>query len=501
MPRALEVVVAVDQGSSSSRALAFDPKGRVLARAQLPIRAFTPKPGWVEHDALDIARTVEAVLDAVLDELPAKSLVVGAGLAAQRSTVVLWDSASGRPAAGAPSWMDGRASAVLESLQSQPELQREVHEKTGLYLTPYYSAPKIQHLLQHEPKARALAEAGRLRVGPVSTYLLWRLSKGEVFRVDPAMAQRMMLYDIRKGDFDERLMALFGVERESLPEPAPTAGLWLQMRRRGRSFPLLAVMGDQQSAALGQGGCEAGIGVLNYGTGAFFLLHTGEALHHIPGLLSSVAWQRRGRPCDYFLEGTVHAAGTSFKWLKNNFGLLKDVRGVDSACRRSGHRLFALQAIGGLGAPRWDYQTPSVLLGMRSKTRSEDVVRAVTESIALLMSDIVAAARRSRLDIRELRASGGLARIDYLLQFQADLLQKPIARLRQSEATALGVASLAAEEADMDWAARLRSGSSDRTFSPVMEAGKAEALVQGWGRFVSAQQELCASLRGMGILD
>lgn len=493
MPQA---VIALDQGSSSSRALAVDERGRVLARAQFPVKAFHPRPGFVEHDAEELARTTERALDAVLDRLPSRVEVLGLGLAAQRSTVVLWDAKTGRPAARAPSWMDGRAAALVAPLQ---ERQKEVHERTGLYLTPYYSAPKIRWLLDHEPKARALAEEGRLRAGPVSTYLLWRLTRGAAFKSDPAMAQRTLLCGARTGAWDDAMLAMFNIPRAMLPDIVPTTGPWGELRRKRRRLPVLAVLGDQQAAALGQGGGEPGRGVLNYGTGAFFLLHTGESLPHVPGLLTSVAWQRPGRGMSYFLEGTVHAAGTSLQWLKRGLGVLKDVRSVDKACRRSTHRVWALPAIGGLGAPRWDYRTPAAFYGLASKTRSEDLVRGVVEAIAFLMADIVAAARAAGFSAEELRASGGLANIPYLLQFQSDLLGRPISRLAEGEATALGVASMAAEAAGAPWAFELRSGRADRAFKPAVERPDAERLLSGWRRFVESQQALARDLSGLGL--
>lgn len=492
-----DVVIALDQGSSSSRALAFNEKGKVIARAQYPVKMSHPKPGFVEHDPLELARSLERALDDVLAALSSKDRVAALGFASQRSTVVLWDAESGKPVVPALSWMDGRAGNVVAKLSDR---QEDVHERTGLYLTPFYSAPKVRHVLDHEPKARVLLEEGRLRIGPVSSYVLWRLSKGEVFATDPAMAQRMLLYNIRTGVWDERLLAMFGIPKECLPAVVPTAGSWAVIARKRRKLPLLAVMGDQQSAAYGQDVGE-GVGVLNYGTGAFLLLHTGEKLHRIPGILTSVAWQKHGRPPSFFLEGTVHAVGTSFEWLRKNLGLLKNVKGVDAACRKSTHRVWALQAIGGLGAPRWDYKTPTVYMGLLSKTRPEDLVRGVTESIAFLISDIAAAISGAGLAIRELRASGGLARVDWLLQFQSDILQSRILRLRESEATAKGAAAMAAEEARLPWAANLRGGKFDAEFRPRMERQAAQKLLRGWRVFAEGQRELAASLRGLGVLD
>ena len=497
---AAEAVLALDQGSSSTRVLAFDSKGRVLARSKFPVRTFLPRPGWVEHDPVELARTSERALDCVLQRLPSKVRVIGLGIASQRSTFVMWDSRTGRPVGRAPSWQDGRAAEGIAALQSYLRYQGEVHAKTGLYLVPYYSAPKIRYQLETLPEARRLADEGRLRIGPVSSFILWRLSGGRCFRTDPAMAQRMLLYNLRQGGWDDGLLEEFRVPRACLPEIVTTAGAWGTVECRGRRIPVLAVMGDQQSAALGQGVDEPGIGVLNYGTGAFFLFHTGESLHSLPGLLTSVAWSRAGRPCRYFLEGTVNAAGPSLRWLHENLKLLGDARGADRACRKSKNRLFALQALGGLGAPRWDPLTPTVLWGLNRHSTREDVVRAVVESIAYLISDIVVPIRSAGLEVRELRASGGLARIESLLQVQADLLQQSIARLKEQEATAMGVATLAAEEAGVSWSSSIRRIALDRTFEAKVDAASAEKRLEGWRRFVSAQQKLAVELKGLGLL-
>ncbi|HVE13396.1 MAG TPA: FGGY family carbohydrate kinase, partial [Elusimicrobiota bacterium] len=365
---ASELVLALDQGSSSSRALAFDARGRVAARAQFPVRTFFPRPGWVEHDAEDLFRTQARALDRVLAAIPARARVLGLGLAAQRSTIVLWDSRTGKPVCRAPSWQDARAAAAVAGLASRRD---EVHEKTGLYPTPFYSAPKIRFLLDSNAAARRLLEAGRLRIGPVSTYILWRLSEGRIFACDPTMAQRTLLFDIRRGDWDPSLLGFFAIPRAALPALAPTMGPLGSIERSGRKVPVLAAVGDQQAAAAALGS-RPGLGVLNLGTGAFFLLNTGTDLRRVPGLLSSVAWRKAGEPCRYLLEGTVHAVGTSLEWLRQ-LGLLADPRRADAACRRSKQRLWALSAIGGLGAPRWDYSTPSAFWGLDARTRPEDL--------------------------------------------------------------------------------------------------------------------------------
>jgi glycerol kinase len=491
LSRAVQAVLALDQGSSSSRVIAFDPRGRALQTAQRPVRTYHPQSGWIEHDALDLARTVERSLDEVLAALPRSTEVAGAGLACQRSTIVFWDKDTGKPAARAPSWQDGRAAAVVAPLQPK---QGEAHERTGLYLTPYYSAPKIRWFLDHSPQVRRLADAGRLLAGPVSTWLVWRLTKGEVFAADPTTAQRTMLLNLRTLDWDPEMLSLFGLSRELLPQVRPSAGDWGVIARGGRRVRLLAALGDQQAAALGLGGRPEGASVANYGTGAFFLHNTGQRQRRIPGLLTSVAWQAAGAPAAFLQEGTVHAAGTSFDWLRDTVGILKSSAELDALMRASKHRVWALPAIGGLGAPRWDYKTRTAFFGLTSQTGRAELVRGVAEGLAFLVADIVAAMRAGGVDPRQARVSGGLSRVNALMQFQADLLGVPLSRCAEGEATALGAASLAAEAAGASWAARLAQPRVDKVFEPRMSSAEASALHAQWRAFVDAQVALSREL-------
>lgn len=484
----MEVVLALDQGSSSSRALAFDRKGRLVASAQLPVKTFHPQAGWVEHDALDLARAQERALDLLLARLAKKTRVVAAGLACQRSTVVLWDRRTGHPVCRAPSWQDGRAAAVVAALVGR---QAEAHDTTGLYLTPYYSAPKIRWLLDNVPAARALAEAGALCAAPVGSFLIWRLTKGEVYAVDPSLAQRMMLLNLRDLGWDAGMLGLFGLDRAILPCLQPSAAAWGVVERGGRRFPLLACLGDQQAAMLGLGGGATGASVANYGTGAFFLHNTGPAQHRIPGLLTSIGWQAPSGESCFLQEGTVHAAGTSFDWLRENLRLLPKGQDVEKACRNSKQRVFALPAIGGLGAPRWDYTTKTTFFGLNSQTAADDLVRGIAEGLAFLMADIVNAMRAGGLAPAMARVSGGLSRIDYLMQFQADITGLELQRSAQTEATALGVAALAVRQAgDAEWAETLAAGRTDKLFKPAMPGEERGRLLAAWARFVAAQAQL-----------
>ncbi|MDE2236761.1 MAG: glycerol kinase, partial [Elusimicrobia bacterium] len=306
-------VLALDQGSSGSRALLLDDRGCAVAAASRPVRTARPQAGRFEHDALELARSLELCLEQALAALPAGERSVVVGLACQRSTVVFWDRRSGRPAAVAPSWQDGRAADLVAGLSRR---QAWCRRRTGLYLTPYYSAPKIAWFLQHCAAVQRLAESGRLLAAPVASYLVWRWSGGEVFAADPTTAQRMLLLDLRALDWDADLLSLFGVPREILPEVRPGAGAWAQFKRAGRLLRLMSVCGDQQAAFVGLGGREDGRSVANYGTGAFWL-HAAEGPRPLPGLLCSAAATASGRKPSCLHEGTVHAAGTSLDWLRD----------------------------------------------------------------------------------------------------------------------------------------------------------------------------------------
>ncbi len=491
-----DLILALDQGSSSTRAIAFDPHGRVAARARTPLKTRFPRPGWAEHDARDLAAGAERVLDGVLGEISPRDRVRGLGIASQRSTVVLWDARTGRPAAPVVSWQDGRAARIVESLQDH---RPEIHRKTGLILTPYYSAPKVRWLLDHAAGARRLAEQGRLRIAPVSTYLLWRLTRGESYSCDPTCAQRMMLLDIGAMKWDPGLLALFGVPGDCLPAVGPSAGPLGACQRRGRRIPILAAIGDQQAAVVGLGAVSEGSAVVNYGTGAFWLHNTGPHQRRVPGFLTSVGWAVKGSPCVFLKEGTVHAAGTSFDWLRNQLGLPLKAAGIDKACRDSRGRAWLLPAIGGLGAPRWDYVTKTAVWGLDSKTQWQDLVRGVADGIGFLIADIVGALAAAGLKAAYATASGGLSRVDHLVQFQSDLTGIPIRRTAELEATALGAASLAAEAAgEAAWARRLRRPRIDKTFKPSLKRGDAARSLAAWRDFVETQAGLSRRMAALG---
>jgi glycerol kinase len=481
-----DLLLALDQGSSSSRAVLFDLKGRIVALAQRPVRTRRPKAGWAEHDPLELARTLEAALDAVLGKLGPKDRVLAAGLAVQRSTIVFCEKGTFKPAAPAPSWMDGRAAEFVGPLQ---ERQGEVHGLSGLYATPYYSAPKIRWFLDRDPKVRALADAGRLLCAPVSTFIAARLTKGAVVAADPTCAQRTLLMNLDTAAWDPGLLALFGLSAELLPSIRSSAGDWGVIERKGRRIPLLATVGDQQSAAIGLGAANEGDAVANYGTGAFLLRHTGPRPERAPGLLASAA-ATVGDLRGYYLEGTVHAAGTSFEWLKDNLGLMKDAKAIDEAFRKSKRRVLMLPAIGGLGAPRWDYKTKTAFFGLDSQTTNHDLVRATAEGLCLLLADAAAVMAAAGSPVTKARVAGGLSRADAMMAFQADALGATLERRKEVEATALGAAILAAKAAGLPDPERMADAKVEKTFAPRSDETARARRRAEWTAFVESTQRL-----------
>lgn len=490
-PRARDLILALDQGSSSSRALLFDLKGRVVAQAARPVRTRRPQAGWAQHDPRELASSLESSLDAVLSKLGSKDRVLAAGLAVQRSTVVFCERGSFKPVAPAPSWMDGRAGEFVAGLQ---ERQDAVHALSGLYATPYYSAPKIRWFLDHDKKVRALADAGRLLCAPVSTFLAARLTRGAVVAADPTCAQRTLLMNLETSAWDPELLALFGLSAEILPSIRPSGGDWGVIERKGRVIPFRAAVGDQQAAAVGLGAAREGDAVANYGTGAFLLRHTGAAPRRAPGLLVSPA-AAVGDAKGFFLEATVHAAGTSFEWLRDSLGLMKDAKAVDAAFKASRRRVLMLPAIGGLGAPRWDYKTKSAFFGLDSQTKSADLVKATAEGLCMLVTDAADVMSAAGAPVTRARVAGGLARSDAMMSCQADVLGALLERRKEVEATALGAAVLAASAAGIPDAEKMTAAPIEKSFSPRLGDPARSRLRADWTAFVESTQSLSRVIR------
>jgi len=490
-------IIVLDQGSSSSRALAFDPEGNIRYKAQRKLEASYPGPGRAEYDAEKLFQSQADSLDEVLKKLPEGAEVSALGIAAQRSTVVFWDKATGAPLAPALSWQDGRALELLGRVQLS---NTAIHDITGLYKTPYYSASKMAWALENFPEVKAAAAVGRLLAAPVATYIIWRLSGGKTFVTDPSQAQRTLLFNLRRLRWEPKLLSAFGINAALLPEIKPSVGRLGYVEAGGRRIPVTAMLGDQQAAMLGLGLEAPNSAALNYGTGAFLLVNTGRKPLKIRGLLNSFGWQEgRGKKnIRYFTESTVNSAGTALEWLRLKFGLFEDISDVDGMCRKSANRLHCLPAIGGLGAPYWDYTTFTTFSGFSPHSDKYDVVRGVTEGIAYMVADAFDLVKRKGLKIEELKVSGGLSKIDWLLQFQADVTGARLTALEESEATAMGAGLAAARGLGLapQWTPRV----SSRVFTPAIGEEERQNLLKGWRIFVKDIRRTSRDLRKLNIL-
>lgn len=471
-------IIALDQGSSSSRALAVDENGRIAARAGRALETVRRAEGLAEFDAWELLSGQLEAFKEVLERVgPAN--VCALAVASQRSTVVFWDRLTGKPLAPALSWQDGRA-AQQAAAADLP--QEAVHNLTGLYKTPFYSAPKIAWTLQNVPAAAEAARDGRLCIGPVASYIIWHLTRGEVFACDPTLAQRTLLFNISTLDWEPRLLDAFGVQKNWLPNIKRTADDYGVCEVQGVKIPVRVCVGDQQ-AALCALRVVSGGACINYGTGAFFMRNTGAQCHFLPGLLTSVAASASSAGCEYLLEGPVNACGTVFAWL-NGMGFDFTTEEVDALCEAARQPVQFLPALGGLGAPYWDFAAGPVMAGFTPRTQKADVVAGAVNGLALLLADIVFYAERFGVKSTEIKVAGGLSKSRALLHAQADILQTRLLPCSESESTASGAALLAAPAAGVD-----ASGwETLRLLPPILprlDAEEAEARYMRWHEFLN----------------
>jgi glycerol kinase len=494
-------ILALDQGTTSSRALLVDRAGQVVALAQREFRQHFPQPGWVEHDAGEIWQTQLAVArEALAKANVAADRLVALGITNQRETTVLWDRKTGVPVAPAIVWQDRRTAGRCDALRSQGQAEL-VHRKTGLVLDAYFSATKLQWLLDHVPRARERAEAGELAFGTIDAWLVWQLTGGRVHATDASNAARTMLFNIHDLQWDAELLRLFNVPRAVLPQVLPSCGVLGETDAAlfGATVPIAGVAGDQQAATFGQTCFSPGMAKNTYGTGCFMLMNTGRAAissHH--QLLSTVAWIGPGdvpatlqadRAC-YALEGSVFMAGATIQWLRDGLQLIRSAAEVEAlaAGAPDTQGVYLVPAFAGLGAPYWDGHARGTLVGMTRGTGRAHLARAALESIALQTADVFAAmSQDAGMPLRELRVDGGASRNDLLMQMQADFLGVPVVRPRLTETTALGAAYLAglatgfwsgADELSARWQV-------DRRFEPRLDETGRVAKLARWREAVA----------------
>ncbi len=488
----MNFILALDQGTTSSRAIVFDHAGAVKAIAQRELRSTYPHPGWVEQDPREIWRTqFQCAERALKDAGIGPSEIVAIGITNQRETTIVWERKTGVPVCNAIVWQDRRTADRCERLKASGS-SAFIGERTGLVIDPYFSATKLAWILEHTSGARERAERGELAFGTVESWLISRLTEGALHVTDVSNASRTMLFDLEKLEWDEELLELFRIPRAMLPDVVDCSAAIAETKLFGRQIPITGCAGDQQAALFGQACFPPGSAKNTYGTGCFMLMQTGEhAIRSRNQLVSTVAWRRRGRT-NYALEGSVFIAGAVVQWLRDGLQAIKASTEVESFAARDNGGIFFVPAFAGLGAPHWDPHARGTIVGITQATSAAHIARASLESIAYQSADVLHAMESdSGIKLNELRVDGGAATNDTLMQFQADLLGIPVVRPQVSEITALGAAYLAGLALNF-WKDEVEIASlwkKSRVFAPSMSEDHATQLYSGWKKALERSRE------------
>jgi glycerol kinase len=480
-------ILALDAGTTSSRAIVFDHAGAILGAAQQEFEQVFPRAGWVEHNPVEIWRTQVATAQAALAKTGLDAAAISAlGITNQRETTVVWERRSGEPIHNAIVWQDRRTAGFCDELKRAGHAG-VIQEKTGLVIDAYFSASKLRWILDHVPGARERARRGELAFGTIDTWLMWNLTRGALHITDASNASRTMLFNLRTGDWDEELLRLFDVPRAVLPQVRASSEPYGQTASGLFEAPILigGIAGDQQAALLGQNCFTRGLAKNTYGTGCFMLMNIGP--QPVPSrhqLLTTVAWKLGGQT-DYALEGSVFMGGAVVQWLRDGLGLIQTSAGVERLARTvpDSGGVFLVPAFAGLGAPHWDQYARGTITGLTRGTTAGHLARAALEGIAFQVADVLEVmCQDSGIPIGQLRVDGGACANDLLLQFQADILQAPVVRPKVIETTAFGAASLAGLASGF-WKGRedvQRAWQADRTFEPRLSADEAAHLRARW---------------------
>ncbi|HJS37124.1 MAG TPA: glycerol kinase GlpK [Burkholderiales bacterium] len=482
----MKYVLALDQGTTSSRAIVFDERGAPVASAQREFRQVYPQPGWVEHDPREILATQrETARAAVAQSGVAPADLLALGITNQRETTLVWDRQTGEPIANAIVWQDRRTAEECRVLK-EAGAEGLVRERTGLVIDPYFSATKISWLLDQVPGARARAERGELAFGTVDTWLVWHLTGNRTHVTDVTNAARTMLYNVHAHDWDEELLRLLRVPRALLPDVHPSAHAFGMVPKSLFGEPLVigGVAGDQQAALFGQACHAPGMAKNTYGTGCFMLLHTGgRMVQSSHGLVSTPCAHLKDK--EFALEGSVFVGGAVVQWLRDELGFFQssaEIEALANSVLDSGG-VAIVPAFTGLGAPHWDPEARGAIFGLTRGTSRAHIARAALESIAFQSAEVLEAMQKdSGMALKELRVDGGATANDLLMQFQADLLGVPVVRPKVLETTALGAAYLAGLTVDL-WKSRdeiAAQWQAERRFEPRMDAGRREELMARW---------------------
>ncbi|WP_445115107.1 glycerol kinase GlpK [Acinetobacter sp. WZC-1] len=483
----MSYLLALDQGTTSSRAIIFDEHGKVHATAQRETQIKTPHSGWVEQDAQEIWTTQIAVVQQAIASARLLARDIKAlGLTSQRETTVVWDRRNGRPLAPAIVWQDRRAADWCNQLL-QNNLENKIHKTTGLRIDPYFSAGKLVWLLEHVNGLQALAEQGHVAFGTIDSWLIWNLTQGAEHVMEASNASRTMLMDLRTQQWDDELLALFHIPASTLPRIISSDAYIANTATGllGAEIPIAGVLGDQQSALFGQSCFTAGTAKNTYGTGCFMLFNTGMEIQYSNNqLLTTLAWNCQNQT-SYALEGSVFMAGAIVQWLRDNLGIIKNSAEVEQlACQvKNTDGVVLVPAFTGLGAPHWDSEARALLCGMSRGTNKTHIARAALEAIAFQVSDVLTAMQSDIASpLKELRVDGGASQNDMLMQFQADILNVPVLRPELLESTAWGAAAMAGlkvgifsnlDEISASW-------QLNKAFEPNMSEDQRQQHLQLW---------------------
>jgi glycerol kinase len=489
-----QYILALDQGTTSSRAIVFDKKGAIINTAQKEFKQHYPKPGWVEHDGNEIWSTqagvaAEAITGAGLNG----KNIAGIGITNQRETTLIWDRETGKPVYNAIVWQDRRTSDYCDELKERDGLVEKIQEKTGLILDSYFSATKIKWILDNVDGVRERAENGELAFGTMDSWIIWNFTRGDLHVTDVTNASRTMIYNIHDLKWDTELLDLFDIPESLLPDVRPSSEVYGETKTTifASKVPIAGIAGDQQSALFGQRCIESGMVKNTYGTGCFMVMNTGDKpIKSENNLLTTIGWQVDGK-VEYALEGSIFIAGAVVQWLRDELGIIRNSSDVEklAASVDDNDGVYLVPAFAGLGAPHWDQHARGTMVGLTRGSNSGHIARAALEGIAYQVMDVLKAMEAdSGIDIQELRVDGGATANNLLMQFQSDILQAPVVRPQILETTALGAAYLAGlavgywdsqEEINEQW-------KEDQKFETEMSPSRSDELIAGWNRALKA---------------
>lgn len=494
MEKEKRYILALDQGTTSSRAIIFDHDGKIVTTAQREFKQYFPKPGWVEHNANEIWGSVLAVMAEAFGSADIDPKEIAAiGITNQRETAVVWEKETGRPVYNAVVWQSRQTAGICDELNAagHGDLFRD---KTGLLIDAYFSGTKVKWILDNVDGAREKADNGELLFGTIDTWLIWKLSGGHAHVTDYSNASRTLMYNIYEQQWDDELLDILTVPKSMLPEVKPSSEVYahtIPYHFFGFEVPIAGAAGDQQAALFGQACFESGEGKNTYGTGCFMLMNTGEeAVKSEHGLLTTIAWGYGGK-VEYALEGSIFVAGSAIQWLRDGLRMLKSAKDTEQYANRveTTDGVYVVPAFVGLGAPYWNSDVRGAIFGLTRGTEKEHFVRATLESLAYQTRDVLTAMEQdSGIELKTLRVDGGAVNNNFLMQFQADILDVPVERPEVSETTALGAAYLAGlavgfwkdqNEIKQQW-------KLDRKFEPNMDETHRQNLYKGWQHAVEA---------------